>query len=164
MSAAASLLVIWHSHTGATQAMAQAIAEAASAAVSVRCLPAQHAHAADVLAASAVVFATPETLGSMSGGLKDFFDRSYYALLDRCVGKACALVVCAGSDGAPTIAQLQRITTGLRLRQVADPLRVCTHAQTAQAIAAPKQLDAQALRAARELGTLLGEGLAMGVF
>ena len=46
--------------------------------------------------ADALVFATPECLATMSGMLKDFFDRSYYALLDRVNGKAYAAMVCAG--------------------------------------------------------------------
>jgi NAD(P)H-dependent FMN reductase len=134
------------------------------AGLQLRSVQASAAQAADVLAADAVVFATPESLGAMSGLLKDFFDRSYYALLQRCEGKPCALMVCAGSDGRPTLAQLQRIITGLRLREVAEPLLVCTHAQTPQAIAAHKQLPEHELHRARELGAVLAEGLALGIF
>jgi multimeric flavodoxin WrbA len=110
------------------------------------------------------VFATPETLASISGAMKDFFDRSYYPLLGRCDGKPYALVVCAGSDGQPTIAQLRRIATGLRLREVAEPLLVRTHAQTPEAIAAPKVLPEADLARGRELGALLAAGLELGIF
>ncbi len=162
------LLVIWHSFTGATRAMAQAVADAAGeaeeGAVDVMLRHASDAVAEEVLAADAVVFATPETLASISGAMKDFFDRSYYPLLGRCEGKPHALVVCAGSDGQPTIAQLRRIAVGLRMKEVAEPLLVCTHAQTPEAIAAEKQLPDAELQRARELGTLLAAGLEMGVF
>lgn len=127
-------------------------------------LHAADAGADDVLGADAVVFATPETLASISGAMKDFFDRNYYPLLGRCEGKPYALLVCAGSDGRPTIAQLQRIATGLRLREVAEPVLVCTHAQTPEAIAAAKLLPEAELERARELGTLLAAGLALGIF
>ena len=39
-------------------------------------------------------------LAAVSGVMKDFFDRSYYGALDRINGRAFALLVCAGSDGA----------------------------------------------------------------
>lgn len=162
------LLVVWHGFTGATRAMAGAVAEAAREgggdALDVRLLRAADAAADDVLGADAVVFATPETLASLSGAMKDFFDRSYYPLLGRCDGKPYALVVCAGSDGQPTIAQLRRIATGLRLREVAEPLLVRTHAQTPEAIAAPKVLPQADLARGRELGALLAAGLELGIF
>ena len=162
------LLLVWHGFTGATRAMAEAVAEAARGdageALEVCLLRAADAGADDVLGADAVVFATPETLASISGAMKDFFDRSYYPLLGRCDGKPYALVVCAGSDGEPTIAQLRRIATGLRLREVAEPLLVRTHAQTPEAIAARKLLPEADLARGRELGALLAAGLALGIY
>ena len=162
------LLVVWHGFTGATRAMAEAVAEAARGdageALEVCLLRAADAGADDVLGADAVVFATPETLASISGAMKDFFDRSYYPLLGRCDGKPYALVVCAGSDGEPTIAQLRRIATGLRLREVAEPLLVRTQAQTPEAIAARKLLPEADLARGRELGALLAAGLALGIY
>lgn len=162
------LLVVWHSFTGATAAMVDALVQGASAstgdAVQVIALRAADAGADDVLAADAVVFATPETLASMSGAMKDFFDRSYYPLLGRCEGKPYALLVCAGSDGQPTIAQLRRVALGLRLKEVAEPVLVCTQAQTAEAIVAGKKLPESQLARGRELGALLAAGLELGVF
>jgi len=161
-------LVVWHSFTGATAAMVDAVLDGARAsagdAVQVIALRAADAGAEDVLGADAVVFATPETLASMSGALKDFFDRSYYPLLGRCEGKSYALLVCAGSDGQPTIAQLRRVALGLRLKEVADPVLVCTQAQTAEAIVAEKKLPESQLARGRELGALLAAGLELGVF
>ncbi|HEX7988699.1 MAG TPA: NAD(P)H-dependent oxidoreductase [Stenotrophomonas sp.] len=162
------LLVVWHSFTGATAAMVEALLQGAREstgdAVQVIALRAADAGADDVLAADAVVFATPETLASMSGAMKDFFDRSYYRLLGRCEGKPYALLVCAGSDGQPTIAQLRRVALGLRLKEVAEPVLVCTQAQTAEAIVAGKKLPESQLARGRELGALLAAGLELGVF
>ncbi len=160
--------MVWHSFTGATAAMVDAVLDGARAsagdAVQVMALRAADAGAEDVLGADAVVFATPETLASMSGALKDFFDRSYYPLLGRCEGKPYALLVCAGSDGQPTIAQLRRVALGLRLKEVAEPVLVCTQAQTAEAIVAEKTLPESQLARGRELGALLAAGLELGVF
>ncbi len=162
------LLVVWHSFTGATAAMVEALVQGAREstgdAVQVIALRAADAGADDVLAADAVMFATPETLASMSGAMKDFFDRSYYPLLGRCEGKPYALLVCAGSDGQPTIAQLRRVALGLRLKEVAEPVLVCTQAQTAEAIVAEKTLPESKLARGRELGALLAAGLELGVF
>ncbi len=162
------LLVVWHSFTGATEAMVSALLQGAHAAagdaVQVSAVRAADAVADDVLMADAVVFATPETLASMSGAMKDFFDRSYYPLLGRCEGKPYALLVCAGSDGHPTIAQLRRVALGLRLKEVAEPLLVCTQAQTAEAILAAKTVPEAELARGRELGALLAAGLELGVY
>ena len=145
-------------------ALVQGARESTGDAVQVIALRAADASADDALAADAVVFATPETLASMSGAMKDFFDRSYYPLLGRCEGKPYALLVCAGSDGQPTIAQLRRIALGLRLKEVAEPVLVCTQSQTVEAIVAGKTLAEAQLARGRELGGLLAAGLELGVF
>ncbi len=84
-----TLLIVYHSMTGGTAQMAQAAADAAAAeaAVSVRLLRANEAGEDDVLAADGYLFATPENLAAMAGLMKDFFDRSYYAALDRINGR-----------------------------------------------------------------------------
>jgi len=116
------------------------------------------------LAADAIVFATPECLAAMSGALKDFFDRSYYSLLDRVNGKPYAVMVCAGSDGSNALRQIERIATGLRLRKVADAIIVNTAAQTPERILAPKRISAAELARCSELGAMLGNGLQLGLF
>jgi len=146
--------------------MAQALCDGAAqeSGVAVRLLHASQAHAADVLAADGLVFATPENLAAMSGQLKDFFDRCYFDVLDQVNGRPYAALVCAGSDGSNAVRQVQRIATGWRLNAVADPLIVCTHAQTPEAILAPKQLRAPELARCRELGAALASGLELGIF
>jgi multimeric flavodoxin WrbA len=118
----------------------------------------------DVLAADGYVFATPENLAEMAGMMKDFFDRTYYAALDRVNGRPYAVMICAGSDGSNAARQIERIATGWRLRRVAEPLIICTHAQTPEAIAAPKVIAEADLARCRELGAALAAGLAIGMF
>ena len=161
-----TLLIVFHTMTGGTRQMVQAAAEGAGgeAGVEVRVLAAAEAGPEDVLAADGLVFATPENLAAMAGVMKDFFDRTYYPALDRINGRPYATLICAGSDGENAARQIARISTGWRLRAVADPLIVCTRAQTPEAILAPKVIGAEDLARCRELGATFAAGLAMGVF
>jgi multimeric flavodoxin WrbA len=106
----------------------------------------------------------PEHLGSMAGPMKDFLDRIYYPCLERVNGKPWVLLVCAGSDGAGTIRQAERIATGLRLRRVAEPVLVITHAQTPEAILAPKTIGKADLARCAQAGGLVAAGVSAGIF
>lgn len=161
-----TLLIVYHTHTGGTLQMARAAAGAAGAeaGIAVRLSKAVETTADDVLAADGFIFATPENLAGMAGMLKDLFDRTYYAALDRVNGRPYATLICAGSDGAGAARQIERIATGWRLKPVAPPLIVCTHAQTPQAILAPKHIAADELARCTELGGAIAAGLALGIF
>ncbi|HUP09279.1 MAG TPA: NAD(P)H-dependent oxidoreductase [Caldimonas sp.] len=161
-----TLLVVYHSMTGGAEQMAQAAAEGArgEAAVQVVVRRAVDAGSDDVLRADGYVFSTPENLAAVAGLMKDFFDRTYYAALDRIGGRPYALLVCAGSDGSNAVRQVERIATGWRLVRVAPSMIVCTHAQTSEAILAPKRIAAEDLARCREVGAALAAGLALGVF
>jgi len=161
-----TLLIVYHSMTGGTLQMAQAAAAGARSepALRVSLLRAEDAQASDVLDASGYIFATPENLAAMSGKMKDFFDRTYYAALDRLNGKPYATLICAGSDGRNAAQQIERIATGWRLRPIADPIIVCTHAESAEAILRPKHIAEQHLKSCEELGATLASGLALGIF
>ena len=161
-----TLLIVFHSLTGGTRQMAEAAARGAAgqAEVNVRLLPAVEAQPADVLGADGYIFATPEMLAAISGLMKDFFDRTYYPALERINGRPYAILICAGSDGQNAARQIERIATGWRLRAVADPIIVCTHAQTPEAIFAPKVIGSDDLSRCEELGAALAAELSMGVF
>jgi len=128
--------------------------------VDVRLLQASDAGPADVLAADGYIFATPENLAALAGLMKDFFDRTYYAALDQINGRPYAVLVCAGSDGQNAARQIERIAAGWRLRAVADPIIVCTHAQTPETILAPKLIGSADLARGEEVGATLAAGLA----
>jgi multimeric flavodoxin WrbA len=161
-----TLLIVFDSVTGGTRQMAEAAAGGAAAetGVATRLLHAEEAGPDDVLAADGYVFATPEMLAALAGRMKYFFDRTYYAALDRIEGRPYALLVCAGSDGQNAVRQVERIAAGWRLRAIAEPIIVCTHAQTPEAIAAPKTIPAEILHQCEETGAALAAGLAMGIF
>src|ERR1700733_8652966 len=161
-----ALLIVYHSMTGGTLQMAHAAARAGrlGSGVRVSLLRAAEAGAEAVLAADGFIFATPENLAAMSGMMKDFFDRTYYPALDRLNGRPYATLICAGSDGRNAAQQIERIATGWRLRPIADPLIVCTRAQTPEEILRPKQIADRDLKSCEELGAAMASGIALGIF
>ena len=91
-------------------------------------------------------------------------DNTYYAALGRIEGKPYATLICAGSDGENAARQITRIATGWRLRPVAAPLIICTHAQTPEVILAPKTIGKGDLEQCREIGATIAAGLAFGIY
>jgi len=150
------LLIVFHSRSGATQALADAVIAGATSddidGVEVRVRRAFDASADDVRWADAVVLGTPENFGYMSGALKDFLERIYYVLLDDTPGLPYALFVKGGHDGEGAIRSVERIVTGLRWRSVLPP------------VLAVGELDDDALERCHELGLTLAAGLEAGVF
>jgi NAD(P)H-dependent FMN reductase len=159
-----TLLIVWHSSTGAAQQMAEAAATEDRDELAIRLRQADTATTADVLAADGLLFVTPETLGSMAGAMKSFFERCYYPGLGQVNGRPYATMIAAGSDGAGALRDIRRIAAGWRLREVIPPLIIGTHAQTAAAIAAPKVLTEADRRRCAEHGATFAEGLALGIF
>jgi len=161
-----ALLIVYHSMTGGTLQMAHAAAAGAGGEAGLRVflLRAAETRPEDVLKADGYIFATPENLAGMSGMMKDFFDRTYYAVFDKINGRAFLTLVCAGSDGRNAALQIDRIAAGWRLKAIADPYIVCTHAQTPEQILKPKTIDEAHLARCEELGKTMASGLAMGIF
>jgi multimeric flavodoxin WrbA len=160
------LLIVWHSMTGGSEALARSAASGAAHedGVTVRLLHADTAQAEDMLASDGYLFVFPENLAAIAGVMKAFFDRLYYPCLGRIEGRCYAVIICAGSDGNNAAAQAERIAMGWRLKKMADTQIACTHAQTPEAILAHKIIDATALEAAAKTGTAFAAGLALGIF
>src|SRR4030095_11339956 len=93
------LLIVFHSKTGGTYQMAQAAAKGAAGEpdIDVNFIHGSEAGPAELLESEGYIFATPEKLAMMSGMMKDFFDRSYYAVLDRIAGRPYATLICGRS-------------------------------------------------------------------
>lgn len=118
----------------------------------------------DLLFAGGFLFICPENLGSMSGAMKEMFDRCYYPVLGRIEGCPYASIIAAGSDGEGAQRELDRIAKGWRLKRVADPMIVNFNAQTADAILAPKVVPAGILARCEEMGAAMQQGLSLGIF
>src|SRR5690625_2187818 len=119
-----TLLIIWHSRTGASRQLAQAALEGAREAFTALEVNATHqvimtpcsAVSLEQLShAQAFIFCAPENLAALSGEMKAFFDRYYYAVQEQLNGRPYAAIISAGSDGQQALKQLQRICTGWRL-------------------------------------------------
>ena len=150
------LLVVAHVPSANTLRLAEAVLRGARNSeidgVAVRHVPPLEAGPADVLGADALVLGTTENLGTMSGALKDFFDRIYYPCLDRAQGLPYALYIRAGHDGTGTRRAVETIVTGLRWRAVREPL-ICRG-----------DWQETFLGEGEELGMFMAAGLEAGVF
>ncbi|MBP6999703.1 MAG: NAD(P)H-dependent oxidoreductase, partial [Tepidiphilus sp.] len=163
------LLIVWHSRTGTARQMAEAARDGALEALreldAVARVPIGLRRAAEVtleevLAAQGYLFCAPENLATLSGEMKEFFDRCYYGVLDRVNGRPYLALVAAGSDGSGAVRQIERICTGWRLRPLAPAHIVLTHAQTPDAIMAPKTLPEAERERCRTLGATMAAWLA----
>jgi len=147
------LLVVWSSQSGRTEAlMRAACAGAAEFAdeVELRCIGALAAGLDDLLWADALIVATPENFGYLSGAVKDFLDRTYYPAEGKIDGLPYAMLVSAGNDGSGAVRALERIATGYRWKRVCEPLIV------------RGEPDDAALAKCHELGAMLAVGVACG--
>lgn len=158
------LLIIWHSRTGTSEAMAKAAFAGATEEGAARLVRARDAGPEDVLGSAGYLFCGPENLAALSGEMKEFFDRCYYPVLGRIEGRPYALMIAAGSDGEGAARQAARICTGWRLKEVQPPMIVNTKAQTPEEILAPKTVPEEALARCRELGAGMMAGIVSGVF
>ena len=149
-----TLLIVYHSQSGATAQLAEACARGAAQEeqVEVRCLRALYAGTRDLLWADGVLFGSPENFGYLSGGLTDFLARTFYPSLPRQLNLPYAAFISAGNDGSGAVRMLERIVGGYPLKKIAEPLIV-------------KGLPTEAdLQRCEELGLTMAAGIAMGLF
>lgn len=152
----ARLLVVWHSRTGGTRRLLDAVLDGAgdpeAGDVEVRDRAALEAVADDVRWATGVVLGTPANFGYMSGALKHFFDTVYDTLVEETRGLPYALFVKGRTDTDGAVAAVRKIVTGLAWKEALPPLAVVG------------DVTDEHLAAATELGATMAAGLAMGIF
>ena len=148
-----TLLIVFHTGGVKTAQMAQAVERGARAEEGVRVVVKRCAEAGpeDVLAADGLILGTPENFGYMSGMMKDFLERIFYACEGKVNGRPWALFVGAGQDGSGAVSSVERIVTGLRLKKVSEPIVVV------------KDLKPEQLAACKDLGAAMAAGLAAGI-
>ncbi len=110
------------------------------------------ADAEDLLAADGLILGTPENFGYMSGGMKDFLDRTFYEVEGRIKPLPYGIFISAGNDGSGALTAIRRIAKGYPFIEVQEPIIV------------KGQASAEQLKACRELGLALAAGLEAGIY
>jgi multimeric flavodoxin WrbA len=150
------LLIVYHSQSGTTQRMADAVIRGATHSdienVEVRVRSALDATAPDLLDCDAFILGTPENFGYMSGAMKYFLDRVFYECVDKVDGRPYALFVRAGNDGSGAISSINRILSGLAVREIQEPVLIAG------------DFDESRLADCEELGMTIAAGLDAGIF
>ena len=150
------LLIVYHTQTGNTGRMAEAALAGARAEdvsdVEARLLRACGAGPDDLLWADGLLLGTPENFGYMSGGMKDFLDRTFYPVEGKILSLPYAVFISAGNDGTMALAAIRRIANGYPFKEVQAP------------IIAAGELTDHHLEGCRELGLALALGLEMDLF
>lgn len=154
MMPAKRLLIVYHTQSGNTGALAHAVFNGARQVLEVetRLLRAFDAGADDLLACDGILLGTPENFGYMSGALKDFFDRTYYPCENKTCGRPYGVFVSAGNDGTGAVREIGRIANGYGWKLACEPLIV------------RKAVTPVDLSLARELGEGFATALSMGAF
>lgn len=118
----ARVLVIYHSQSGNTRAMAEAVARGAASVpgAEVTMKRALEATLDDLLGCDAVAVGSPDYFSYMAGGLKDFFDRTFYPSQGKVTGKPYVAFVTAGGGGRRALDSIERICSAFKLRGAAD--------------------------------------------
>lgn len=153
------LLIVWHSRTGAARQLSEAAETGAREAaremdepLQIERLAAADATPEHLRQAHGYVFCAPENLASLSGAMKEFFDRNYYEVLEQLAGRPYGLAIAAGTDGDNARRQLERIATGWRLELATPALIAKNGAQEPADILAPKILADEHRAQATEIG------------
>lgn len=153
-----TLAIIYHSRSGHTEALAQAVLRGAQTETEVNSylVKAFDASLDDLKKSDGIIFGTPENFGYMSGALKDFFDRTYDDALPLALNLPYALFVSAGNDGSGAVREVDRILRGYPMRKIAEPVVVSGKIDEA--------LREHYLKKCEELGATFAAGLSIGMF
>jgi flavorubredoxin len=145
---------MYHSQGGTMKLMAQRLAKgvAKEKNITLTFKKAVDAGLDDLLNCNGIAIGSPEYFGTMSGMIKDFFDRTYEAAQEKTIGLPFIVFVCAGNDGRGAIAQIERIAAGYKWKKVQEHIRVVGH---------PSEHDLSALE---DLGQALAAGVDFGIF
>ena len=118
----------------------------------VRLLRAADAKPEDLLWAEGLLLGTPENFGYMSGGMKDFLDRTFYQVEGQILSLPYAIFISAGNDGSGALRAIRRIANGYPFKEVQEP------------VIAQGEVTDEHLGSCEELGMTLAAGLEAGIF
>ncbi len=132
------ILIIYHTLSGNTEDAAHLVAEGVreDKDVQVTVKLAREAGSEDLLSCDGIVVGTPDYFDYMSGMVKDFFDRTFYATRDDVRGKPCVTFVTHGGGGKARDS-LIRICDSFHFNMITGPVMVQDR---------PDEEEAEALR------------------
>jgi multimeric flavodoxin WrbA len=120
----AKILIVYHSLSGNTKAAAEAVAEGVKAAGAQAVLKeGLKAGPDDLLACDAIAAGTPDYFSYMAGGLKDFFDRSFYPTQGKVADKPCGIFVTHGGGGR-AVDSVKSVCGSFKFKLVGEPVLV----------------------------------------
>ncbi len=152
----ATILIIYHSQSGNTRHMADAVVRGIESVDNVTAIlkPAHLATLEDLLSCSGLAIGSPEYFGYMAGQVKDFFDRTYYPARKskKIFKKPYVAFISAGNDGTGALVSIERIALGYPLKKVYEP------------VVAKGRITDDVLTRCEELGMTIAAGCDAGIY
>jgi multimeric flavodoxin WrbA len=146
------VLIVYHSHTGNTEAMARALRDGVvSAGATVSLKKAANATAEDILDCDIVAFGTPNNFHYMAGAMKDFFDRVWLEIGDRAGNKLYTTFSSAGGGGRQAIESIESIC------EVFSEWKQVSFKKALEGIATTGKPSAKILRECKEMGVKMAK-------
>ena len=145
-----TILVVYHSQTGRTKKMAEAVARGSDSIENVETTlkEARETSLDDLFGCDGLALGSPEYFGYMSGAIKDLFDRTYYQARGRkeIYKKPYVVFISAGNDGLGALRSIERICVGYQFKKVYEP------------VVAIGEIDETTLAQCEELGKVIAAG------
>jgi multimeric flavodoxin WrbA len=150
------ILILYHSQSGNTRRMAEAVVRGAASVENTTILLRQASEATleDLFASDGLVIGSPEYFGYMAGMVKDFFDRTYESARGKkeAFRKPYAVFISAGNDGMGALASIERICIGCQFKKVLEP------------VIARGAIDEEIINRCEELGKTIAAGCGLGIY
>ena len=151
-----TILVVYHSQSGRTKKMAQAVARGCNSIENAAAVlkEARETRIEDLLGCDGLAIGSPEYFGYMAGAIKDLFDRTYCPARGReeIFKKPYVLFISAGNDGSGALASIEKICIGYQFKKVYDP------------VIARGEINHAELAQCEELGKVIAAGCQAGIY
>ena len=121
----ANVLVVYHSETGNTRAMAEAIVEGAKqvAGVEVILKEAKQTSVNDLVNADALAFGSPTYFSYMAGALKAIFDKAYLSR-NQMRGKPFVAFASGGGGQVKSVQSIESVAASCGLQKLCEGLAI----------------------------------------